>query len=42
MVKLDGHWLFAKRNVLNEFIPNRTSGPGNPVAAMDVLAEAAR
>jgi hypothetical protein len=42
MVKLDGHWLFAKRNVLNEFIPNRTSGPGNPVAAMDVLAEAVR
>ena len=42
MVKLDGRWLFAKRNVLNEFIPNRTSGPGNPVAAMDVLAEAVR
>jgi len=41
MVKLDGHWLFARRNVLNEFIPNRTSGPGNPVAAMDALAEAA-
>ncbi len=42
MVKLDGRWLFAKRNVLNEFIPNRNSGPGNPVAAMDALAEAAR
>ena len=42
MVKLDGHWLFAKRNVLNEFIPSRSSGPGNPVAAMDALAEAAR
>ena len=42
LVKLDGHWLFAKRNVLNEFIPSRSSGPGNPVAAMDALAEAAR
>ena len=42
MVKLDGRWLFSKRNVLNEFIPNRNSGPGNPVAAMDALAEAAR
>ncbi len=42
MVKLDGRWLFAKRNVLNEFIPNRNSGPGNPVAAMDAQAEAAR
>ena len=41
LVKLDGHWLFAKRNVLNEFIPSRSSGPGNPVAAMDALAEAA-
>ena len=41
MVKLDGHWLFARRNVLNEFIPNRNSGPDNPVAAMDALAEAA-
>ena len=41
MVKLDGHWLFARRNVLNEFIPSRNSGPANPVAAMDALAEAA-
>jgi hypothetical protein len=38
--KVDGRWLFAKRRVLNEFIPNRNSGPGNPVAAMDALAEA--
>jgi len=38
--RVDGRWLFAKRRVLNEFIPNRNSGPGNPVAAMDVLAEA--
>ena len=42
MVKLDGRWLFAKRNVLNEFIASRNSGPENPVAAMDVLAAAAR
>ena len=40
--KVDGHWLIARRNVLNEFIPSRNSGPGNPVAAMDALAEAAR
>jgi hypothetical protein len=40
--KVDGHWLIARRNVLNEFIPNRSSGPENPVAEMDALAEAAR
>ncbi len=40
LVRVDGRWLFAKRRVLNEFIPNRNSGPGNPVAAMDALAEA--
>ena len=40
--KIDGRWLFAKRRVLNEFIPNRNSGPGNPVADMDALAEAYR
>jgi len=40
--KVDGHWLIARRNVLNEFIPNRRSGPENPVAEMDALAEAAR
>jgi hypothetical protein len=38
--KVDGRWLIAKRNVLNEFIPNRRSGPENPVAEMDALAEA--
>lgn len=40
MVRLDGHWLFAKRRVLNEFIPNRHSGPENPVRVMDRLAAA--
>jgi hypothetical protein len=38
--KVDGHWLIQRRNVLNEFIPNRRSGPENPVAEMDALAEA--
>jgi len=38
--KVDGHWLIARRNVLNEFILGRRSGPENPVAAMDALAEA--
>jgi hypothetical protein len=42
LTKIDGHWLFAKRRVLNEFIPNRHSGPENPVREMDALAEAAR
>lgn len=36
--RVNGHWLFARRNVLNEFIAKRTSGPGNPVAAMDAEA----
>jgi len=40
--KVDGHWLFAKRRVLNEFIPGRHSGPGNPVRDMDTAAEAFR
>lgn len=38
--KVDGRWLIARRNVLNEFIPNRRSGPENPVGEMDALAEA--
>jgi hypothetical protein len=40
--KADGHWLIAKRRVLNEFIPNRHSGPNNPVSDMDALAEASK
>jgi hypothetical protein len=40
MVKLNGQWFFAKRNVLNEFIPKRNSGPGNPVRDMDAAADA--
>ena len=38
--RVDGRWLLAKRRVLNDFIPNRNSGPGNPVREMDVLADA--
>ncbi len=40
MKKVGGQWLFAKRNVLNEFIKNRNSGPANPVRDMDALAAA--
>ncbi len=39
LVKTGGGWLFAKRRVLNEFLKGRQSGPGNPVAEMDALAE---
>ena len=39
-----GHWLIAKRRVLNEFIPEGAPiGPNNPcVADMDALAEASK
>lgn len=40
MVKVKGEWLFAKRNVLNEFLKGRNSGPNNPVRDMDKLAAA--
>ena len=40
LAKIDGAWLFTKRRVLNEFLKGRASGPGNPVADMDALAEA--
>lgn len=40
--RLDGQWLIARRNVLNEFIPGRNSGPENPVAEMDAAAQAYR
>jgi hypothetical protein len=38
--KVDGEWFIARRNVLNEFIKNRTSGPNNPVRDADAAAEA--
>lgn len=40
-IRLDGHWLIQRRNVLNEFIPSRHSGPENPVGEMDAAADAA-
>jgi hypothetical protein len=33
--KVDGHWLFSERRILNEFLPGRESGPENPVRSMD-------
>ncbi|MXO70227.1 nuclear transport factor 2 family protein [Alteraurantiacibacter buctensis] len=41
-VRLDGRWYIQKRNVLNEFIPGRNSGPANPVSEMDAAAAAYR
>ena len=38
--KTGGEWLISRRNVLNEFIKNRTSGPNNPVRDADAAAEA--
>ena len=40
--KAGGHWLIAKRRVLNEFLKGRQSGPTNPVRDMDGLAEASK
>jgi hypothetical protein len=38
--KIDGKWLITRRNVLNEFIPKRNSGPENPARSMDAAAAA--
>jgi hypothetical protein len=38
--RVDGHWLFSRRRVLNEFLKGRHSGPDNPVLAMDAAANA--
>jgi hypothetical protein len=38
--RVGGKWLIKRRNVLNEFIPNRHSGPKNPVRDMDEAAAA--
>lgn len=40
--RVDGKWLIKRRNVLNDFIPNRGTGPENPVREMDTEAEAHR
>jgi hypothetical protein len=39
--RVDGEWQFFYRNIRNEFLPGRDSGPANPVLAMDALAVAA-
>jgi hypothetical protein len=38
--KEKGQWLIYRRNVLNEFIKSRTSGPNNPVRDQDAAADA--
>ena len=38
--KEKGQWFIYRRNVLNEFIKSRTSGPGNPVRDQDAAADA--
>tara|TARA_A100001391_G_scaffold130111_3_gene89415 strand:- start:20621 stop:21238 length:618 start_codon:yes stop_codon:yes gene_type:complete len=38
--RIDGRWLIQRRNVLNEFIDGRNSGPHNPVSEMDAAADA--
>lgn len=38
LVRVDGEWLFAYRNIRNEFLDGRASGPDNPVLAMDAKA----
>jgi ketosteroid isomerase-like protein len=35
LVRVDGEWLFAYRNIRNEFLEGRDSGSVNPVLAMD-------
>jgi len=40
LARVDGHWLFARRRILNEFLKGRESGPANPVRDMDAAAAA--
>lgn len=42
LVRVDGDWKFAYRNIKNEFLAGRESGNVNPVLAMDAKAEAAK
>jgi len=39
-VRLDGKWYIQRRNVLNDFLAGRHTGPANPVRQMDEAAEA--
>ena len=38
--RVDGRWLFSERRILNEFLPGRESGPGNPIHTLDAAAGA--
>jgi hypothetical protein len=38
--RINGRWLFTRRNVLNDFIKNRGTGPENPVTAMEKQVQA--
>ena len=38
--KVDGRWLFSERRILNDFLPGRESGPGNPIRSLDEMAAA--
>ncbi len=38
--RVDGRWLFSERRIMNEFLPGRESGPGNPIRSMDAAAAA--
>lgn len=42
MARIDGQWLLTRRNVLNDFLEGRHSGPENPVRSMDAAASAWR
>ncbi|MFC3096989.1 nuclear transport factor 2 family protein [Alteraurantiacibacter palmitatis] len=38
LVRVEGEWKFSYRNIRNEFLAGRESGPDNPVLAMDAKA----
>lgn len=42
LARIDGQWLFTRRKIYNDFLPDRRSGPENPVRAMDRLADGAQ
>ncbi len=39
--RVDGQWLFSRRQINNEFLAGRETGDANPVRKLDELAEAA-
>lgn len=40
LVRVDGEWKFARRNIRNEFLEGRETSAENPVLAMDAEADA--